>query len=130
MVAAMDAFNAIIEIAGPLLLGLASGALFRQVVQPRILAQLGDRVRRVTSATSTWALVVQICVTLVLAVACHASNAMATLMWLHEHLPSPPFPLTLELLHWVFLGATFFSGYCVALIPTSGTEEEQASGTT
>ncbi|RKH79179.1 hypothetical protein D7Y21_34345 [Corallococcus sp. AB045] len=126
----MDAVNSIIEIAGPLMLGLASGALFRKFVQPRIFAQLGDRARRLTSATGTWSLVVQICVTLGLAAACHASNAMATLMWMHEHLPSMPFPLTLGLIHWIFLGATFFSGYYLALIPSSEAEEEQsASGT-
>ncbi|WP_404366625.1 hypothetical protein ACIHQR_37785 [Corallococcus coralloides] len=123
----MDSVSSLIEIAGPLLLGLASGALFRKFVQPRILAQLGERIRRVTTATSTWSLVVQIGVMLGLAAACHASNAMATLMWLHEHLPPMPFPLTLGLIHWVFLGATFFSGYCLALIPSSGAEERQAS---
>lgn len=124
----MEPVNAIIEIAGPLLLGLVCGALFRKFVQPRILEQLGDRVRRLTSATSTWSLVVQIGVMLGLAVACHASNAMAALMWMHEHLPSMPFPLTLGLLHQVFLGATFFCGYCVALIPSSDSEEAQAPG--
>lgn len=123
----MDAVNSIIEIAGPLLLGLVCGALFRKFAQPRILALLGERVRRVTSATSTWSLVVQIGVTLGLAVACHASNAMATLLWMHEHLPPLPFPFTLGLVHWIFLGATFFSGYFLALIP-SDAEEAPASG--
>ncbi|NNB89689.1 hypothetical protein HJC10_27080 [Corallococcus exiguus] len=125
----MDAVNSIIEIAGPLMLGLACGALFRKFVYPRLLALLGARVRRMTSATTTWGLVVQICFTLGLAVACHASNAMATLMWAHEHLPLLPFPFTLGLIHWVFLGATFFSGYNLALIPSSDSEEEQASRT-
>ncbi|MBN8229895.1 hypothetical protein JYK02_20495 [Corallococcus macrosporus] len=125
----MEPLNAIIEIAGPLLLGLVCGALFRKVVYPRILEQLGERVRRVTTATSTVSLVVQIGIALGLAAACHASHAMATLMWLHEHLPSLPFALTEGLIHWVFLGATFFTGYSLALIPSSGSEEAQASGT-
>ncbi|RKI03577.1 hypothetical protein [Corallococcus sp. AB038B] len=125
----MDAVNSIIEIAGPLMLGLACGALFRKFVYPRLLEQLGSLARPVTSSANTWMLVVQICATLGLAVACHASNAMATLMWMHEHLPPLPFPFTQGLIHWLFLGATFFSGYFLALIPSSEAEEEQASGT-
>ncbi|RKH60573.1 hypothetical protein [Corallococcus aberystwythensis] len=125
----MDPFNSIIEIAGPLLLGLVCGALFRKVVYPRILAQLGGWARLVTSSANTWTQVGLICVTLGLAAACHASNAMATLMWLHEHLPQLPFALTQGLLHWVFLGATFLSGYYLAMLPSSGSGEEQSSGT-
>ncbi|QAT81896.1 MAG: hypothetical protein EOO72_01355 [Myxococcaceae bacterium] len=123
------AVNSIIEIAGPLMLGLASGALFRKFVYPRILAQLGGLARVVTSSANTWVLGVHLCIALGVAAACHASNTVATLMWLHEHLPTPPFALTQELLHGFFLGATFFSGYYLAMFPSSGSEEEQASGT-
>ncbi|MGE6763959.1 hypothetical protein ACQKGO_38475 [Corallococcus interemptor] len=124
----MEAVNSILEIAGPLLLGLASGALFRKFVYPRILEQLGERVRRLTAATSTWSLVVQIAVMLGLAAAFHESNVLATLTWLHEDLDWMPLPSTREQIHWIFLGATFFCGYYVALIPSSGSEEETASG--
>ncbi|GMU10959.1 hypothetical protein [Corallococcus caeni] len=125
----MDPVNSIIEIAGPLLLGLASGALFRKVVYPRVLARLGGLASWVTSSANAWVLVGQLCIALGVAAACHASNALATLMWLHEHLPTPPFALTQELLHGFFLGATFFCGYYLAMFPSSGSEEAQASGT-
>lgn len=125
----MDPVNSIIEIAGPLLLGLASGALFRKFVYPRVLARLGALASWVTSPANTWVLVGHLCIALGVAAACHASNSVATLMWLHEHLPAPPFALTQELLHGFFLGATFFSGYYLAMFPSSGSEAEQASGT-
>ncbi|RKH41355.1 hypothetical protein D7Y23_33185 [Corallococcus sp. AB050B] len=127
----MEQVNSILEIAGPLLLGLACGALFRKFMYPRILAKLGSLASWVTSTANTWVLLVHLCIALGVAAACHASNAVATLMWLHENLPTPPFALTLGLLHWFFLGATFLSGYYVALIPSSdseGSEEAQASG--
>ncbi|NOK21152.1 hypothetical protein [Corallococcus carmarthensis] len=122
----MDPVNSIIEIAGPLLLGLVCGALFRKVVYPRILEQLGGLARLAASSANTWSQVALICVTLGLAAACHASNAVATLMWLHEHLPTLPFPLTQGLLHWVFLAATFFTGYYLAMLPSAS---EEPSGT-
>ncbi|MHA7627407.1 hypothetical protein [Corallococcus sp. M7] len=125
----MEQVNSIIEIAGPLLLGLASGALFRKFVYPRVLARMGSLASWVTSAANTWVLFGHLCIALGVAAACHASNAVATLMWLHEHLPAPPFALTQELLHGFFLGATFFSGYYLAMFPSSGSEEEQTSGT-
>jgi hypothetical protein len=124
----MEVLNSILEIAGPLLLGLACGALFRKFVYPRVLARLGALASWVTSPANTWVLVLHLCIALGVAAACHASNAVATLMWLHEHLPAPPFALTLGLLHGFFLGATFFCGYYVALIPSSDSEEAQASG--
>ncbi|NOK37233.1 hypothetical protein HMI49_28965 [Corallococcus exercitus] len=124
----MDPVNTLIEIAGPLLLGLACGALFRKFAYPRILPRLGVLASWVTSAANTWVLGVHLCIALGVAAACHASNTVATLMWLHEHLPAPPFALTQELLHAFFLGATFFSGYYLAMFPSSGSEEEQTSG--
>ncbi|MBN9681147.1 MULTISPECIES: hypothetical protein [unclassified Corallococcus] len=124
----MEQVHSIIEIAGPLLLGLACGALFRKFVYPRILARLGSLAGWVTSAANTWVLLVHICIALGVAAACHASNSVATLMWLHENLSTPPFALTQELIHGFFLGATFLTGYYLAMFPASGSEEEQASG--
>lgn len=124
----MSPVESVVEIAGPLLLGLLCGALVRKVVYPRVMLWLGSLAAWVNSPANAFMLVLQIGVSLAVAAACHDVNAPATLKWLQEHISPPPFPLTPGLLHGAFLVATFFCGYLLANLPPSSSEEDPQVG--
>jgi hypothetical protein len=130
MVVAMNRFEQIqtvggvLEIAGPLLLGVVTGVLHQKFVFPRVLARMGSFARVVTSPANVLLSIVLVGVWLGLAVVCHSSNASETLAWLQAHLSSPPLPLTPDLLRNAFFAATFFSGAGLATLPSASSSEE------
>jgi hypothetical protein len=126
MVGAMSPIDAVLEVAGPLLLGVLCGALYRQLVYPRVLEWLGPMAQRVAQANAnTWfGTLVSVAPFLLLAVASHDVNAPETLAWLREHAPSlEPTP---QVLHGAFLVATFFAGYTVVNLSTASETRDEA----
>ncbi|NBD10230.1 hypothetical protein [Corallococcus silvisoli] len=117
-----------VEIAGPLLLGLLCGALFRKTVYPQVLRWAGSMAAWVNSPANAFLIVLQIGVSLAVAAACHDVNAPVTLKWLQEHISLPRIPLTPGLLHGAFLVATFLCGYLLANLPSSSSEEDGQVG--
>lgn len=120
----IEAVRAVFELVGPLLVGLVSGALYKKFVYPRVLERMGSLAGVVTSSANIVLNVLLIGVYLGVAVACHASNAPETLAWLQTHYRQTSFPLTPESLRLAFFVATFFTGYSLASLPSSSSEED------
>ncbi|XXF76232.1 hypothetical protein P2318_24680 [Myxococcaceae bacterium GXIMD 01537] len=117
------------ELLGPLLLGVASGVLFKKFVFPKLLARLGGLTRVAYSPANILASAFTILVVVALAAATHAAFASETLAWLAAHprlLPIQPTPTSLK---YVSMGATWFSGYLLATFPADPSSEEDTLNT-
>jgi hypothetical protein len=124
MIGAMSPIDAVVEVTGPLLLGLLCGALFRQFMYPRVLEWLGPMAAPMVKANANpWlGALVGVLPCQLVAVASHDVNAPDTLEWLRGHAPSlAPTP---AVLHGIFLVATFLSGYTLVNLPTSSSTSE------
>ncbi|RKG76584.1 hypothetical protein [Corallococcus terminator] len=118
----IEAVRVVLEIVGPLALGLISGALFKKFMYPRVLERMGSRLEGVvTSPANVFLNGLLIGVYLGVAAACHASNAPETVAWLQTHLGLQPSPTLLRIASFV---ATFFCGYNLATLPSSTSEED------
>ncbi|MCY1030257.1 hypothetical protein OV207_02225 [Corallococcus sp. BB11-1] len=112
----------VVEIVGPLALGLISGALYKKFVFPRVLERMkGGLAGMVTSPANRLFQGLTIGMNLGVAASCHASNAPETLAWLQTHLSVQPPP---EALRIAFFVATFLCGYNLVGLSASTPEED------